>query len=70
MTERTYQGVTSEFYWYELSKIKRELQYHVAQIDMIIKTIETREKEQADYVTHLLSKIEALQADNAALRKD
>lgn len=64
------EGVTFDFYWYELSRLKDDLRHSAATIEHLIKTIDARDKSQADYVAHLLSKIAALQAENAALRKE
>jgi len=68
--ESVTEGVTSEFYWYELSLAKAKLQEVQIALDKVIKTIETREKEQAEYVVYLKQSIDKLRVEINTLRKD
>jgi hypothetical protein len=68
--ENITEGVTSEFYWYELKLAKTKLQEVQTTLEKIIHVIEARQAEQSDYVIHLKSKIDKLQVQLNTLRKD
>jgi peptidoglycan hydrolase CwlO-like protein len=64
------EGVTPEFYWYELTNAKAKLQEVQQAVDKVLKTLEARQKEQDDYVFYLRSKLDRLQVEVNALRKE
>ena len=68
--EQISEGVTPEFFWYELSTAKAKLQEVQNAMDKVLKTFEARQEEQAAYIAHLRATADRLQAQLNALRKD
>lgn len=70
MSEELSEGVTPDFFWYELSLAKTKLQEVQNVMDKVLTTLEARQQEQFAYITHLQAKAGKLQAEINALRKD
>lgn len=68
--EQVSEGITPEFFWYELSMAKAKLQEVQNAMDKVLKTFEARQEEQNAYITHLRAQTGRLQAELNALRKD
>jgi hypothetical protein len=68
--EKVSEGVTWDFYWYELTNAKAKLLEVQQSVDKVLKTLEARQKEHDDYVFYLRSKLDRLQVEINTLRKE
>lgn len=67
---RVTEGITSEFFWYELSQANNKLQAVQHTLDKVLATIQSREKEQLEYTQYLQRCNSELQAKINALQKE
>jgi hypothetical protein len=63
-------GITSDFDWYEMSRVRDQLNALSAKMEQLIQTSRQREQGQHEYIIHLRKKNDELQAKLNALHKE